>query len=298
MKFKLLFVLLIITALVSSGLFYLWTETRIFYSDLIVPQNIAPIINSVKIKPAAIEKEVIVPLPLKATYKIQNSVLSNLSKEGVVYFTNKYRLENDLTPLKENILLNIAAENKVKDMFENQYFGHKSPSGLDAGSFVEGAGYSFIMVGENLAEGNFENDEILVQAWMDSPGHRANILHKKFTEIGVSAKKGLWDGRLTWVAVQEFALPLSTCPQVDESLVYTIKTNRDKINVFNSSLHEKKREIDTLGIIQFLEYNRKVDEYNNLVVEYNGLIEETKVLVNVYNSQVSNFNTCFNNMVE
>ena len=96
-------------------------------------------------------------------------------------------------------------------MFEKEYFEHKSPSGIGASDIAHDVGYEFILVGENIALGNFDGDEALVQAWMDSPGHRANILNKRYTEIGIAAEKGLYQGKMMWLAVQIFARPMSLC---------------------------------------------------------------------------------------
>ena len=66
--------------------------------------------------------------------------------------------------------------------------------------------------------GNFKNDQDLVSAWLNSPGHRANILNTRFTEIGTAVLKGFYEGREVWMAVQEFGLPLSSCPNPDSKV--------------------------------------------------------------------------------
>ena len=132
--------------------------------------------------------------------------------------------------LLENTKLDQSAELKAQDMLKNQYFAHTSPSGMAVGNLAEKVGYEFIAIGENLALGNFENDEALVQAWMDSPGHRANILNSRYQEIGVAVLKGVFEGRTTWLAVQHFGLPLSVCPSPQEGVKLTIDANQNKID--------------------------------------------------------------------
>lgn len=273
-----------------GSFFYLWDEVKIFYPELLPAKNAVMIKTPVKeLSEHAVEKEVISPPPIQTAQEEEGETLT---KSGIVKFTNDYRILNGLPPLKENMLLNSAAEAKVKDMFQYQYFAHKSLSGADAGSLVEQTGYAYIVVGENLAEGNFENDEELVKAWIASPGHRANIVNPKFTEIGVAIGQNFWNGRLTWMAVQEFAMPASLCLSPQESLKQQIEVNSARINALAALLEAKKAEMESLGVGQWREYNRKVEEYNNLVVDYNALIEETKVLISAYNSQVETFNTC------
>ena len=148
--------------------------------------------------------------PLQALVEDQNSRLTN---SGVIKFTNLNRSGNgQLTALSENSLLDASAAYKLQDMFKKQYFEHISPSGVDPGTLVKSFGYDYIASGENLILGNFVNEKEVVQDWMDSPGHRANILNNRFADIGVAIVKGTYKGRVVWIGVQEFGLPLSACP--------------------------------------------------------------------------------------
>ena len=290
MNRKLILPTIALLLLSLGSFFYLWNGARIFYPELLPAQDAATVKAPVKELPEpATKKEVIAPPPIQTAQVEEGAALT---RSGIIKFTNDYRILNGLPPLEENALLRSAAEAKIKDMFQYQYFAHESPSGVNVGELVEKTGYDYLAVGENLAEGNFENDEALVKAWILSPGHRANIVNPKYTEIGVAVGQNFWNGRLTWMAVQEFAMPASLCPSPDESLKQQIEVNTIEINTWFALLEAKKAELDSLSKTQWREYNRKVEEYNNLVVEYNALIEETKVLVSAYNSQVSNFNTC------
>ena len=130
----------------------------------------------------------------------------------IISETNLQRQENgDLPALKENTDLDETASAKAADIFKNQYFEHVSPSGVDPGKLVESYGYDYIVEGENLILGNFSSEKEVVADWMASPGHRANILNNRYTEIGVAIVKGTYKGEESWVGVQEFGLPLSTC---------------------------------------------------------------------------------------
>ncbi len=239
--------------------------------------------------PQEIKRQINTATPLRA--KIE-SPQSFLTAEGVISFTNMQRAINSLPALTQNALLNQSALNKAKDMFEKQYFAHDSPEGRGVADLASDVGYEFITIGENLALGNFLNDEVLVQAWMDSPGHRENILNSRYTEIGVSVLKGTYEGRQTWMAVQHFGLPMSACPQVESSLLATIENNQNRLNQLKNELETRKQELEQYEPKQSPEYNQKVEEYNALVSEYNNLVEETKGLVDKYNSQIRAFNEC------
>jgi chromosome segregation ATPase len=147
------------------------------------------------------------------------------------------------------------------------------------------------VIGENLALGNFLNDQELVQGWMDSPGHRANILHQQYTELGVAVLQGTYQGETTWIAVQHFGKPLSACAQPSSGLNQQIETNKQRLTQMAADLQARQEELAQMDQ-NHPEYNQKVDEYNQRVEEYNRLISETEQLVNTYNEQVAAFNRC------
>ncbi|MGF1534872.1 MAG: CAP domain-containing protein [Elainellaceae cyanobacterium] len=108
---------------------------------------------------------------------------SELSQE-VLELTNAFRAKNGLAPLSLNQDLTEAAQDHVQDMAEGDFFSH---TGLDESTIVDRvqeAGYMPQTVGENIAAGQITAEEV-VQAWIDSPGHRANLLNDQFTEIGI-----------------------------------------------------------------------------------------------------------------
>ncbi len=228
--------------------------------------------------------------------RVINSVLSNnenteLTHNGIVNWTNKNRNQNGVSRnLKSNTKLDKAAQKKVDDMFINQYFEHDSPSGVGVGDLGKEVGYEYILIGENLALGNFKNDEAIVEAWMNSPGHRANILNTKYTEIGVAVGEGMFEGKKVWLAVQHFGLPKDSCPGIDPSLKSTIDINQKEIDTMQASLNKMDKEIK-------LEKNEeikaeKIKQYNVLVGKYNNLLNKVKSDISLYNAQVKEFNVC------
>ncbi len=230
--------------------------------------------------------------------RVSDSVLSSfkeskLTRPGVIEWTNKNRKEvANLKPLIENTKLDVSAEKKLQDMFDKQYFEHVSPSGVGVSDLGEQVGYEFIIIGENLALGNFKNDEAVVTAWMNSPGHRANILNKRYTEIGIAVGKGMFEGKETWLAVQHFGLPRSSCPNIDGVLKGVISLSQTRITTLQSQLGKMKGDIDKGIIVDNKTHNEQIDAYNKLVQVYNDLINETKKSVEKYNAQVRAFNEC------
>lgn len=202
-----------------------------------------------------------------------------LTVAGILAETNRHRQINNLAPLILNPTLNGAAEHKLADMFAQQYFDHDSPDGIGPSDVVDQVGYPYLRIGENLALGNFANDADLVQAWMDSPGHRANILSKGFTEIGLSASLGEFDGRSTWLAVQTFALPANTCPQPDAAIQQTFTEQRTSLNQLGEQLSDKKNELQQRQnrIDSLLEEALRLSRSgNNQVSRGNSIIKEGK----------------------
>lgn len=236
-----------------------------------------------------IKKQISTPPPLKTVIEDAHPYLT---REGVIKWTNIQRSNNGLPLLKENKKLNASAEMKAADMLKSQYFQHESPTGVGAGDLLLRVEYDFIASGENLAMGNFKDDQILVQAWMDSPGHRANILNNKYQEIGVAVIEGIFEGRKVWMAVQHFGLPLSFCPSISQSLKTEIESNQDKLEIMQNEIKASEDEINSIKWRQRDLYMQKVEEYGNLIIQYNTLVVETKKIINTYNAQVQAFNNC------
>lgn len=242
-----------------------------------------------------IEKQISTPSPLISREEEPESFLT---KTGVIRWTNLQREKNNLPPLEENSILSAMAEEKVKDMFENQYFAHDSPSGVGVGDLAKNFGYEFIAIGENLALGNYKDDEALLEAWMASPGHRENILNTQYQEIGIAVERGLFEGKYTWLAVQHFGLPLSACPQPSKNLKTSIVSSENQIEELQKTLELLLAEIKNTRPRRDPTYSQKVEEYNNLIEQYNDLIGQTKLLINDYNNQVKAFNDCVSSVGE
>ncbi|MBE6184244.1 CAP domain-containing protein [Heyndrickxia ginsengihumi] len=108
----------------------------------------------------------------------------NAYEKQVVDLTNKERAKNGLKPLQVDATLSKMARAKSNDMMTNKYFDHTSPTYGSPFDMMKKFGISYKSAGENIAMGQQTPEEV-VNSWMNSPGHRANILNKNYTHIGV-----------------------------------------------------------------------------------------------------------------
>ncbi|MHB9856843.1 sigma-70 family RNA polymerase sigma factor [Streptomyces sp. YIM S03343] len=107
----------------------------------------------------------------------------------VVALVNKERAAAGCGPLTENAQLEQAAQAHSDDMAARNFFEHTNPDGADPGQRITAAGYRWSTYGENIAEGQQTPQEVM-DAWMNSSGHRANILNCSFKDIGVGVHRG------------------------------------------------------------------------------------------------------------
>jgi uncharacterized protein YkwD len=118
------------------------------------------------------------PLPQAA------SSSGNSYIDQVLQLTNAERAKAGLNPLQFNAQLNNAAQSHSQDMALGDYFSHTGSNGSLVSDRALGAGYKYSYVGENIAAGQVTPQEV-VEAWMNSPGHKANIMNPYFQEIGI-----------------------------------------------------------------------------------------------------------------
>lgn len=142
--------------------------------------------------------------------QIQPSSSDAITSSLIISDTNNDRTQNGFAPLSQNNTLTSVAKARLENMINNNYFAHVSPSGEDVVTESASNEYNYLYLGENLASGDFSGANDVVNAWMNSPGHRANILNKNYTEIGVAVWYGDYLGRKQWLAVQIFGHPLTS----------------------------------------------------------------------------------------
>lgn len=122
-------------------------------------------------------------LPFRAT-------ASDLTLESIISAINRERSLRNLVALNTDARLSSAAQSKSEDMQARHYFSHTDPEGNYIWPKIVAAGYTpYLQLGENLAI-EFYSTESLVNAWMNSPTHRANILNEGFKDQGMGLEFG------------------------------------------------------------------------------------------------------------
>jgi uncharacterized protein YkwD len=249
--------------------------------------------------------------------KLPSIAQKALTGNAIVSLTNNARAANGLPPLTENNLLNSIAESRARDMLENQYFDHVSPTGQQASDLAERTGYHYKIIAENIGTGDFLNNQKIVDGWMQSPGHRENILSTEVREIGAAVLKGKMKGTVTYVAVQIFGLqshPVSKniCVSPSDNLLHDIEVKKAEIESLQDLLGRLKNELETekesIETDQKYTYddaqkiqkmNVRINAYNEKSHWYNKVEEEAKAksavtesMINEYNRMIQIYNEC------
>lgn len=132
-----------------------------------------------------------------------------LTSDNLLQALNQDRVQYGLKPLVENPELQRAAVAKARDILNNNYFAHVSPTGVQPWDFIKAAGFAYSFAGENLAL-NYTNPTELEHDFLQSPAHRENLLSPLFTEIGIAVVPGITRGQPAVITVQMFGTPAPT----------------------------------------------------------------------------------------
>lgn len=241
--------------------------------------------------------QVVTPEPLQQLINgLKSDSTHSIDVSGVITRTNYERAQNGFPALNESAKLDASANMKALDILKRQYFEHTSPDGKTVSDLVKIFGYDYVRVGENLALGDFNNNNDLLDAWMNSPGHRANILDKRYQDIGVGVAYGKYQGQYVVVVVQHFGRPLSSCPFVDKNLKQNILDIEDQITKLSNALDTLKNEINTRNSSGVTIDSTVIDTYNISVNRYESLVNQSNQMRDKYNTQVNLFNTCLDNL--
>lgn len=135
-------------------------------------------------------------------------LVSTVLPAVVINETNLKRASSAEVPLARNAKLDAAAQLKAEHMAKNGYFAHYSPEGVSPWYWFDKVSYQYAHAGENLAV-HFSDSKAVVDAWMDSPTHKANIMNGQYLEIGVGTAEGEYQGYKTVFVVQLFGTPAS-----------------------------------------------------------------------------------------
>ncbi|OAB41934.1 CAP domain-containing protein [Paenibacillus glacialis] len=131
--------------------------------------------------------------PSKITKRVRKTRIrtrqANAYELQVFRLVNEERTSRGIAALTLNSTLTDLASLKSRDMRDNNYFGHTSPTYGTPGEMLNRFGVTWRAYGENIAAGQTTPEEVM-RVWMNSPGHRANILDPRFTDIGVGYVTG------------------------------------------------------------------------------------------------------------
>ncbi len=140
---------------------------------------------------------------------------TDITTQKLYELTNKERGKAGLPTLAYNEKLSEAAKLKAENMLENNYWSHYGTNGESPWQFILGAGYEYEYAGENLAK-NFLFSNGVVEAWMNSPSHKENIMRKEYKDIGFAVVSGVLNGEETTLVVQMFGTPSTSVARAPE----------------------------------------------------------------------------------
>jgi hypothetical protein len=138
----------------------------------------------------------------------------NIENQQLFDDTNAERAKAGLKMLKMNNQLSEAAMAKAKYMFAHNFWAHNAPDGTTPWKFIDDAGYNYLFAGENLAK-DFVDSKGVVDAWMASPSHRANILQEKYQDVGFAVLNGNLQGEDLTLVVQMFGTPVTSAAVIN-----------------------------------------------------------------------------------
>lgn len=159
-------------------------------------------------------------LPITQNYikilSVKINMLADVLSSTLVFETNDFRSLNNENSLVESPLLAEAAQMKADDMASKGYFSHIDPNGDNPWIWFEKVGYKYSYAGENLAV-NFAESKDVTEAWINSVKHKANLLDKNFTEVGIGIAVGTYEGHKAIYVVQFFGSPYNQA-QIESSI--------------------------------------------------------------------------------
>lgn len=138
---------------------------------------------------------------------------ADLWRNEVLELVNQEREREGLSPVRRNATLEAQAEQYACEMIHYNFFAHDNPvTGSTLRDRNRDFGYPFLRIGENLAAGQRSPEEVM-NGWMNSPGHRANILNPDFIDLGIGIRSG---GSYGYYWVQEFGSPAAVPVRIGE----------------------------------------------------------------------------------
>jgi uncharacterized protein YkwD len=136
---------------------------------------------------------------------------SGIDAGSLLAETNSTREANGLAPLSIDGRLNNSASMKAWDMISKDYWAHDAPDGTSWTYWFGQAGYNYPLIGENLAK-DFDTTQAVIDAWLNSPSHRVNLLSPSFTDVGFAVVNGTLQGAQTTLVVAHYGQYVAPTP--------------------------------------------------------------------------------------
>jgi uncharacterized protein YkwD len=206
---------------------------------------------------------IITAIALPITAWLTPDILQEQSRK-IVALTNEIRSDLDINKLNDSDLLNEAAYKKAEDMFNGQYFSHVGPDDRGLTDWLKVVDYDYKMAGENLAMG-FASAEDVVNGWIRSRTHYANIIDPGYREIGVAMLSGVYNNRDSTLVAQYFGL------KRDEG------GNREKLHE-----HIINHEYSKIAVLEEVEEGKR-----NLRVEVNSNVNLNEAVLYFGNYKIT-----------
>jgi len=141
----------------------------------------------------------------------KQAYLSEITSENIIQLTNETRMNSSLSALSENQLLTQSAYDKAYAILDAQKFAHNI-NDRKFSDWIKDNNYNYSYIGENLAI-DFVTSEGVINAWLDSPAHKKNIINPRYQEIGIATVDGIFNGLATTLVVQIFGTPANVSVQ-------------------------------------------------------------------------------------
>lgn len=224
-----------------------------------------------------------------------NKEVSEYTDLDVLNVINEERAKFELPPLVFSVDLERSSRQKVEDMVANNYFAHER-DGKVFEDFIKAENYDYVIIGENLARGEFKSAQRLVRAWLGSPNHRKNILNVRYQETGIAILPGTHDGQPVYYIAEHFGTPRSVCLNVT-----SVNANKD-FSILQQVLRERGDEVASLKhtLSELTEtgfernkllklYQTKMNDLKSIEKTLQQKIEGEESLIQAYNSCIQKY---------
>ncbi|MDD5793460.1 MAG: CAP domain-containing protein [Clostridiales bacterium] len=251
-------------------------DTSILYSSLDETVKGADIYNSKENGTAIMNQMVGNNKKYKIT-NVRDIYYSKAIEDKIVEFTNKFREENGLEPLKNSEVLRFSSRYKNASMFKYDYFEHSNPNmdGCSAGGLSSKLGCdNWNAYGENIYEMSTSRDinsidvsaYAIFNAWKDSAGHRTNMLQDYYTYIGVSVSIFQRDGVSYIFSTQHFFGDEDSGEPINDQIVINSKSSENE----NKPIEDDNKDIEEDENKTTEDNNKDIEEDENKPAEDNN----------------------------